>query len=185
LPRPGRPKGRPYIVTGAFHMSRLPQGRGIVKRQYVHRYSLGLAGQVHRGIRQLGGSPTLTEAKGPLTRLATLATLSPWERAAMRCVFSTTLSLGERVARCPDALHREAGRVRGYLGGSPAGGHEKPRTYKTGPRLLRHEDLEPEEARWEIELHAQQSRERRPGQAPGRPAVVWNDASILGMDKML
>jgi len=26
------------------------------------------------------------------------------------------LSRGERVARCPDALHREAGRVRGYLG---------------------------------------------------------------------
>jgi hypothetical protein len=26
------------------------------------------------------------------------------------------LSRGERVARCPDPLHREAGRVRGYLG---------------------------------------------------------------------
>jgi len=29
----------------------------------------------------------------------------------------TALSLGERVARCPDALHREAGRVRGLLRG--------------------------------------------------------------------
>ena len=47
-------------------------------------------------------SPTPLEGKGPLTRLATLA----------------TLSLGERVARCPDALHREAGWVRGYLGGA-------------------------------------------------------------------
>jgi len=28
-------------------------------------------------------------------------------------VRKTALSLGERVARCPDALHREAGRVRG------------------------------------------------------------------------
>jgi len=28
------------------------------------------------------------------------ATLSPKERAAIRCVSSTTLSLGERVARC-------------------------------------------------------------------------------------
>ena len=33
-------------------------------------------------------------------------------------VMKTALSLGKGVTRCPDALHREAGRVRGYLGGN-------------------------------------------------------------------
>jgi REP element-mobilizing transposase RayT len=45
--------------------------------------------------------------------------------------------------------------------------------------VLRHERLEPEEARCEIELHAQQSRETWPGQAPGRLAVVELEVALL------
>src|SRR5208337_3323962 len=38
---------RPYIATGAFHRSRLPQGGEAVKRQYVHTCSPGLLQLTH------------------------------------------------------------------------------------------------------------------------------------------
>ena len=62
---------------------------------------------------------------------------------------SGTLSLGERVARCPDALHREAGRVRGCLGTFQADlsefvlwrtvpfPHRFGRSHMSGPRPLK------------------------------------------------
>ena len=68
-------------------------------------------------IRKLDGSLTSLEEKGPLTWLATLATLSP----------------RERVARCPDALHREAGRVRGYLGKARTPESSHRRTHRSVP----------------------------------------------------
>ena len=37
------------------------------------------------------------------------------ERAAIPLIYPPALPHGERVARCPDALHREAGRVRGLF----------------------------------------------------------------------
>ena len=46
-------------------------------------------------------------------------------------------------------------------------------------RVLRHERLDPEEPREEIELRAQQSRETRPVQAPGRLAVVELEVLFL------
>ena len=57
-----------------------------------------------------------------LEKAPSRATLSPWERAGFpirppvsseRC--GTRSALQERVSRCRDALHREAGRLRGWL----------------------------------------------------------------------
>jgi len=51
-------------------------------------------------------------------------------------VTKTALSLGERVARCPDALHREAGRVRGYLKRARRPGQRSPQAHCSVPEQL-------------------------------------------------
>ena len=67
------------------------------------------------------------------------------------------------------------------MGQSPgdAGGAYVPTVFVGMYAPRGHEHLEPEEARRKIELHAQQSREAKPGQAPGRLAVVESEILFL------